>query len=225
MPKGHPARTDDVSMMRKLYVWVGLGSLTLTLLCLGLLLYGSWTDPLGGLMLGHKFLAVVLLLTIMAAQLLAAFLLFWVPRFRPGTGPLLVGFAITFWASLAVLFSGLTGLVWEAATLRLLANDPVVAAIAAYEADNGTPPSSLDALVPAYLPANPEQLQNRPITYVYSLGESAVGANPGSRWLLRVEIFTAGGDTVQFVYQPSLPGSVPYGHWSRVASLTQAVVD
>lgn len=81
---------------------------------------------------------------------------YWQLATHVGTGPLLVGFAITFWATLATIFSGLTGLVWEAATLRLLANDPVVAAIKAYEADNETPSLSLDALVPAYLPAKPD---------------------------------------------------------------------
>ena len=75
-------------------------------------------------------------------------------------------------------------LVWRDAVSRFeRRSDPLVRAIAAYQAERNRPPSALDDLVPTYLPVVPSTGIGASPKYRYLVGEKA-GRYDGNPWVL-----------------------------------------
>ena len=88
------------------------------------------------------------------------------------------------------------------------AGQPLIEAIRRYESDHTSPPASLEALVPGYLPAIPKTGHARYLEFEYDTFDPGDGPAVGVTWQLRVPV-TASSDT--FFYWQTEDYSQFYG--------------
>lgn len=95
-----------------------------------------------------------------------------------------------------------------------LRSQPLIQAIKQYERDHSAPPSSLDDLVPGYLPAVPSTGMMAYPGYEYHVGADAQARFQNNRWAL--SIFTPGGginfDMMLYFPDQNYP-EYGYGGW------------
>lgn len=172
----------------------------------------AWGISLG---FGAEFLFLVVLLLL--AALLVAGLLAVFPRTRRLAAALSVGclvysvmFAIALWAGNAVRMHGLK-LFTERAR-------PLIRAIEAYSDANGSPPSSLQDLVPAYLPEVPRTGVGSAPEYTYYRTDPA--STQGNPWVLELGVSTGSMNWDSLIYYPLQnypPGAIePVAEWAYV---------
>lgn len=101
---------------------------------------------------------------------------------------------------------------------------PLIAAIRQYEKDNATPPPSLSALVPKYLPAVPSTGMMAYPEYHYKTGGTTSTVYGGNQWVLVVDTPSGGINFDEMLYFPNqvypkqgYGGSLePIGDWAYV---------
>lgn len=95
---------------------------------------------------------------------------------------------------------------------------PLTAAIRAFEHDNGGPPPSLEALVPAYIPAIPGTGLEAYPAFRYLSGKKAADQYWGNPWVLHLDTSEGALDFDYFYYLPlqNYPERQPDGHPERI---------
>ena len=116
---------------------------------------------------------------------------------QPAIGAMVVGGGLVLlFVPAAVIAGKLRMLGFELAAERAA---PLVAAIKAYERDNGAPPATLDELQPHYLPERPKRIP--PFELV--TGETARSEYGGNAWVLVAVVSTGLINWDLFVYFPN----------------------
>ena len=94
---------------------------------------------------------------------------------------------------------------------------PLVRAITRYSAEHGSPPDSLDALLPDYLDKLPSTGMMAYPKYRYAVGSDAMRYE-GNPWILRIFTPSGGINFDEFFYFPlqNYPESGYGGSWERV---------
>jgi hypothetical protein len=97
---------------------------------------------------------------------------------------------------------------------RIDRSQPLIEAIQAYEERNGTPPPSLEALVPEFLAGIPDTGIGLSPEYEYIVGGKAMSLYHNNRWVLQVVVPGFGVDSEVLLYYPK-QNYPTYGRFGR----------